>query len=198
MTVEGLRAHMAARSGVEAMPCETFAQAVAKAAAFMRLADADRCGFDAKEELTTAGVFLYAGAVEDPRFAALLIDGARREPVLYDTVCTLTAGLLRQGAALPAALAGFAADVLQGIEPRPKAPKQSRKLSTWRRDLILCQAVALLERSGWRPIWWSEASPKEESALHAVGRAAGDVFGAPLRYDTMKEIWGRSRQHPAD
>ncbi len=193
---------MAARAGVEAMPCETFAQAVAKAAAFMRLADADRCGVGAEEELTTAGVFLYAEAVEDPRFAALLIDGARREPVLYDLACTLAAGLLRQGAALPAALPGFAADVLQGFEPRPEAPKQSKRtrtLPTWRRDLILCQAVALLKRSGYRPIWWSDGrkgKPKV-SAMHAVGKAAGDVFGKRPKYNTIAGMWKQYRKDAA-
>lgn len=121
--------------------------------------------------------------------AALL---AGLHPLAFDHARVLAAGRLRRGEHLPPGMAAWAADVLQGLEVRPKRPRPGPDpLKTLFRDRAIVRAVRLLESAGYRPLVRQECS-EAVSACDAVAQATHQVDGiSGMTFESVRKAWQR-------
>lgn len=122
-------------------------------------------------------------------FLRRLLVGSGETKLAWDSVSLIAQELLRAGETLPAELAGWVADVLEGKRPRPTMGPQT----TSGRDRQIYLAVAhVAERFGLNP------TRRRKQMLGAAlpiccakGGSACDVVGAAfqINYKTTEKAW---------
>ena len=122
-------------------------------------------------------------------FLSGLIEGSGETKLEWDSVSLIAQELLREGEPLPAELAEYVADVLEGKRPRPnKGP-----MATSRRDATIFLAVDhVAQRFHLNPT--RRRKPVEREALPhccAEGGSACDVVGAAfgVGYKVAERAW---------
>lgn len=117
-----------------------------------------------------------------------LVDRASTDQGSYDACFRMVEAFMALNRALPATLARFVLDVLQGKISRPTKNKQGGRPSKGDRDAAIIKAVAYTEARGIKPTRNTEGSPT--SGCDIVSQCLVDL-GEPISYEGVKSVWRR-------
>ena len=144
------------------------------------------------EEPAKGWAYSYKILPPDSRggFLQGLISGSGETKLAWDSVSLIVQGLLREGDALPAELAGWVADVLEGKRPRPSKGPQTK---SGRDRMIYLAVYHVAERFELKPTrrraqeWGENVLPD----CCAEGGSACDVVGAAfeVNYKVAERAW---------
>lgn len=113
---------------------------------------------------------------------------AETNVICYEEVRYLSVLALRRGIEIPAVLASWIADVVEGDRKPPAARPGKSWSANWIRDLWICQEVARIVREDGLWATRSAASPPG-SACDAVADQSG------MTYEAVAMVWRHRRRY---
>lgn len=103
----------------------------------------------------------------------------------FDAITTVAVDLLREGERMPAWLAAFVADILEGNRKRPVKPGQD-PYKHWERDYKLWQTTLAVSERFDLPAYTNNELSDKSTAADAVAAAAG--VGADVVKNACKKM----------
>lgn len=120
-----------------------------------------------------------------------LVELAKKDGAAWDACLALISGCIERGEPVPQTLRKIA---IAALRNKDSGPSKKTVWENLHRDLVLCMAIAILEREGDLPPTRNDAS-ESESGCDLVAEEAGEILRKEIAYGTLKKIWLHHREH---